>query len=201
MIRNPMRRMPGFTLIELLVVVAIISLLIGITLPALRGARESARRTACQKNLATIGFAIQDYLLQSRDIFFTARRMRHDEEQRAEVDPLYVERPSLPEVLTRQLRGKSEVFLCPSDKNTESPLDVVPTDRYYDYEDSSYEWETTLNGKRLHTRGILLPVSGGWQLFRSHDLWMVSDFESFHGPSGKKGSLNSLFADLRVASP
>lgn len=54
----------GFTLIELLVVVAIIAVLIGILLPSLSTARESARRSVCAANLISVGRA---FLVYSQD--------------------------------------------------------------------------------------------------------------------------------------
>lgn len=60
-------RAAGFTLVELLVVVAVIAILIGILLPALRFGREAARRTQCLSNVRQIMLAAVAYSSDQKD--------------------------------------------------------------------------------------------------------------------------------------
>ena len=54
-------RTKAFTLIELLVVISIIALLVGILLPALGAARETARGVVCQTNMKNLSTAFVAY--------------------------------------------------------------------------------------------------------------------------------------------
>ena len=105
----------GFSLIELLVTISIISVLIGILLPALPRVLDSARRTACSANLRSVGQIVDLYRGDNRDFFPTARYMgapwlsTFDDPDQEDF------RPGFPEAMAQYIEPQSDSYRCPGD--------------------------------------------------------------------------------------
>ncbi len=79
---NNHHRQSAFTLIELLVVIAIIAVLIGILLPALSSARNSAKTIICASRMRQVATGWQIYADTNKDISVPAQPGRFNDESR-----------------------------------------------------------------------------------------------------------------------
>lgn len=184
----------GFTLIELLAVIAIISVLIGILIPTLGSARESARRTACLANLAQIGVGTQMYLdTESKGVLPVVRPF-HSGEPGGGSDP------SLLDVLSQYLDtpvprraspdedfvlGANSCYRCPSDRGgKEAPLwasagtsyeyfpglVMTATELAFAAESPRLERAVTIAIETQSERGVSIPLlncAGDWHVLRA----------------------------------
>ncbi len=111
----------AFTLIELLVVVAIVALLMSFLLPALRQARDTAKRVNCMMNLRQVDIAIALYASANEQVFPAADDpiIYFDSTGQEQQAWLWMGR-GMREMLEPYLRpdineSSPSVLLCPSD--------------------------------------------------------------------------------------
>ena len=165
------RKRRAFTLIELLLVVAIIAVLTAILLPALAAARAQSRRAVCEANLHGLGAAFRQYLDEYHDIMPIATRLPS-----AHLDA----DPRICDVLMKYV-NEPLVFKCPADIVRE----------YFLTEGSSYEYNTSLGGRRLIDTFLN-------KRFGDTETHVMYDYEPFHGEPGVPGSTIYLYADWHV---
>jgi prepilin-type N-terminal cleavage/methylation domain-containing protein/prepilin-type processing-associated H-X9-DG protein len=184
----------GFTLVELLVVIAIIGVLVGLLFPAIQRARESARSTQCKSNLRQIGLAMTRYLDQRGE------RGKFPETARLPKTNNPGNLPSLFDVLAPFCESNRELFVCPSDYFKQTPDSngmVAEEDQFetwHDREGLSYEYPSLLFAGKTRPEVLDSPmVAAG-----SASVWVVYDFDSFHGSPGENGSRNYAYLDGHV---
>lgn len=111
----------AFTLIELLIVIAIIALLMGLALPSLKGARQTARTVICQSNLRQLGIATQGYFDNQKAPRWYDLRKSPDPSfpvNGAELFQINVIPPLQPFLN----ESGNAAFVCPSAKGTNSDI-------------------------------------------------------------------------------
>ena len=107
-------RYRGFTLIELLVVMSIISLLMGVLLPAISNARKQAKMVVCASQMRQISMAFQYYAMDWNDWIITAKDPRLAIE--GQLAWHFELLPYIGEQRDEDF-DKAELWFCPEDKD------------------------------------------------------------------------------------
>jgi prepilin-type N-terminal cleavage/methylation domain-containing protein/prepilin-type processing-associated H-X9-DG protein len=178
-------RLRGFTLVELLIVIGIMSLLIGILLPALSKARAQAAKVNCMSNMRQVGMSLLTYSQHWSGCMFPPDR--GDDKPEAERWPNFVFEPA---------RWDPPELSCPSDPE--------PTDRHsYILNNHLTDHKVTYSNTQIPGLAPTEVIVMGEKVTTVGDYYMDASDGDYtkkvefyrHGPA--VGS-NYLFLDLHV---
>jgi len=172
-------RHTAFTLIELLVVISIIVLLVGLLLPALNQARQSAKRTICLTRLKGIGVGLHGY----RD----DNKGRIPETQTLPVDPF---EPTIMDALEKYLIDR-DVWECSAD------------DGLFEELGTSYEYFIGYYLTAIDIGEPLNPQPKKNQLLKLYEktpalAYIMIDAGDWHPKGPERSNRNALFLDGRA---
>ena len=155
----------AFTLVELLVVIGIISILVGILLPAMSRAREAANKTKCLANLRTLGQASVMYANVSKGWLPNMNPANTVNDAAATAEVLIA--------LNRDHIRAAATFHCPSDQDAipakiETAEYNMPNSARTSYEFYSVWWMPEFGPKitKVKDAPIAWDLDGGRPLIR-----------------------------------
>ena len=98
----------------------------------------------------------------------------------AQLPSVTPDKPTLVDVLGKLIEENQQIFECPSDS------------QYFPAEGTSFEYRASrIAGKTRRQLEQSRPLS---------EVWVLYDFDHFHGAEGQQGARNILFADAHAAA-